>query len=248
MRVVYISTLVMGHIVADSLHANVRSLRERIAAACSRAGRDDAGAVRIVAATKYVDAPTIAALVAAGVADVGENRLDALEAKQDALAGEPALRDVRWHYIGRLQSRKVDAIVPRVSMIETLGSVSAAGRLARLAADGVTLPDVLVQVNAAGDPSKDGIAPADLEQFLLGLDPAIPVRGLMTMPAFTADPDASRDAFRALRELRDEVERCLGSDVRLPELSMGTSQDFEVAVEEGATLVRLGRVLYAASE
>jgi len=176
--------------------------------------------VTIVAATKYVPVDEMAALHAAGVAVVGENRAQDLEAKH-ARYGDA----FRWHFIGHLQSRKAKTVNAICELCHSLDSESAAARLA--------IP-ALVEVNLSGEASKSGVAPEELPAFL-GLYPQ--VRGLMTMPPFTEDPEASRPYFRRLREL--------ASEHGLHELSMGTSQDYRVAVEEGATLVRVGSVLWA---
>lgn len=175
--------------------------------------------VTVVAATKYVSLEEMAVLAEAGVEVVGENRAQELEAKH-AVYGNA----FRWHFIGHLQSRKAKIVNRICELVHSLSSESAAGRL--------TVP-ALVEVNLSGEPTKSGIAPEELEHFLgLGAD----VRGLMTMPPLADDPEASRPYFRRLRELAEAH--------GLHELSMGTSQDYRVAAEEGATLVRVGNVLY----
>jgi uncharacterized pyridoxal phosphate-containing UPF0001 family protein len=175
--------------------------------------------VTIVAATKYVSLEDMAALVEAGVEVVGENRAQDLEAKH-AEYGDA----FRWHFIGRLQSRKAKVVNRICELCHSLETESAARRL--------EIP-ALVEVNLAGEETKGGIPPEELERFLT-LYPR--VLGLMTMPPETGDPEASRPYFRRLRELAQAH--------RLPELSMGTSQDYRVAAEEGATLIRVGSVLY----
>ena len=175
--------------------------------------------VTIVAATKYVSLEDMAALAAGGIEVVGENRAQDLERKH-AVYGDR----FRWHFIGHLQSRKAKVVNELCELCHSLASESAARRL--------EIP-ALVEVNLSGEPSKSGIAPEDLPAFLeLYGD----VRGLMTMPPETNDPEESRPYFRRLRELAAEH--------GLPELSMGTSQDFRVAAGEGATFVRLGAVLW----
>jgi len=177
--------------------------------------------VTIVAATKYVSVEDMAALAEAGVEVVGENRAQDLEAKH-AVYGDA----FRWHFIGRLQSRKAKIVNRICELCHSLETESAARRL--------EIP-ALVEVNLAGEESKGGVAPDKLEEFLgLYRD----VRGLMTMPPETGDPEASRRYFRELRALAQAH--------GLAELSMGTSQDYRVAAEEGATLIRVGSVLYAA--
>ena len=180
-------------------------------------------AVTVVAATKYADLETMAALADAGVEVVGENRLQDLVAKHERF-GER----FRWHFIGHLQSRKAKDVSRLCELVHSLSSASAAKRLAVPA---------LVEVNLAGEETKSGLAPDRLPAFLaeagaLGVD----VRGLMTMPPLTEDPDRSRPYFRRLRELAEAH--------GLAELSMGTSQDYRVAAQEGATLVRVGSVLF----
>jgi PLP dependent protein len=176
--------------------------------------------ITVVAATKYVDPADLPALAEAGIEVVGENRAQDLEAKH-ALHG--AL--FRWHFIGHLQSRKATVVNELCELCHSLGSESAARRL--------TIP-ALVEVNLSAEESKSGIREQELEDFL-GL--YANVVGLMTMPPFTNDPEQSRPYFRRLRELAERY--------GLRELSMGTSQDYRVAADEGATMVRLGSVLYA---
>jgi uncharacterized pyridoxal phosphate-containing UPF0001 family protein len=176
--------------------------------------------VTVVAATKYVAVEDLAALAEAGIEVVGENRAQDLEAKHAAYGDT-----FRWHFIGHLQSRKATVVNGICELVHSLGSESAAKRL--------EIP-ALVEVNLSGEPTKSGVAPGDLDAFL-ELYPD--VRGLMTMPPLAEDPEASRPYFRQLRELAQTHE--------LAELSMGTSQDYRVAVEEGATLIRVGSILWA---
>jgi uncharacterized pyridoxal phosphate-containing UPF0001 family protein len=175
--------------------------------------------VTIVAATKYVAVEELPALAQAGIEVVGENRAQDLEAKH-ARYGDA----FRWHFIGHLQSRKATTVNELCELCHSLASESAARRL--------TIP-ALVEVNLAGEASKSGIPERELEDFLPLYDHVV---GLMTMPPFTDDPEASRQYFRRLRALAERN--------GLRELSMGTSQDYRVAVEEGATMVRVGSVLY----
>jgi PLP dependent protein len=182
--------------------------------------------VEILAAVKYVPLEELDTLAEAGITIVGENRAQDLEAKATA---HP---DFRWHFIGQLQSRKVKQILPYVELIHSVASDSALRQLER---HGTPETEILVEVNVAGEEDKAGIAPAELGAFIA----RSPVRvvGLMTMPPFTDDPEASRPHFQALRELAGEH--------GLTQLSMGTTQDYRVAAEEGATIVRLGTILYA---
>lgn len=196
-------------------------VRANLAAVRERAGRP----LQVLAATKYVPDEELPALAAGGVRLVGENRLQDLERKQ---AIHRDLFD--WDFIGRLQSRKVRALVGRVRLIHSLCTDSALAQLERHG-DGATR--VLVQVNVAEEEGKAGIAPGELDAFIERC--LVEVAGLMTMPPFTEDPERSRPHFAALAEL--------AAARGLPELSMGTSQDWDVAVEEGATIVRLGTAL-----
>ncbi len=196
---------------------------EAVRAAYARIREEVGPAVTVVAATKYVSVDELALLAEAGVEVVGENRLQDLAAKH-AVHGP----SFGWHFIGHLQSRKAPDVSELCELCHSLSSLSAARRL--------TVP-ALVEVNLSGEDTKSGVAPTDLPGFLaevgeLGVD----VRGLMTMPPLAEDPEASRPYFRRLRELAGEH--------GLEQLSMGTSQDYRVAAEEGATLVRVGSVLY----
>ena len=205
---------------AARVAANLGRVREHIAAA----GRDPAG-VEICAAIKYVPAAELPALAEAGIELVGENRA------QDLLDKQADHRELfQWDFIGALQSRKLRDIAPNVRLIHSVASDSALRRLEQYPAH-----EVLLQVNVAGEEGKSGIAPAALGDFL-GRCP-VPVGGLMTMPPFVERAEDNRRWFAALAQLAAEHD--------LPRLSMGTTQDYEVAVQEGATIVRLGTVLYA---
>jgi PLP dependent protein len=209
--------------VADLDAARIRSNVERVREQIIAAGGDD---VRICAAIKYVAVDQLSALAEAGIEVVGENRAQDLVEKQDRL-GRDAFAD--WHFIGALQSRKVRDVAPRVSLIHSVASDSALKQLEKHPAR-----EVLVQVNVAGEEGKAGIEPGELGEFIARCP--VPVVGLMTMPPFAERAEDSRPHFAALAEL--------ASEHGLRELSMGTTQDFEVAVQEGATIVRLGTVLY----
>jgi PLP dependent protein len=198
---------------AEVVRRNLERVRERI-------GPD----VEVLAATKYVEAHDLPVLAEAGIELVGENRAQDLLAKQDRH------RDLfTWDFIGALQSRKLKDIAPNVRLIHSIASESALRRLEHHPAR-----EVLIQVNVAGEDSKEGIDPADLPEYI-ERSPC-PVSGLMTMPPFVEDPEHSRRHFARLAEL--------AAAHGLERLSMGTSQDYEVAVQEGATIVRLGNVLY----
>lgn len=197
-------------------------IKERYEALCAELGTE----VTIVVATKYVPAGELHVLAAAGITTVGENRLQDLEAKQ-ANSGPT----FRWHFIGHLQSRKAPAVSARVELVHSLDSLSAAKRL-RVPA--------LVQVNLADQQSKSGVGSGEVGDFVeqvteLGVD----VRGLTAMPPATAEPEASRPYFRELARI--------AASLGLEQLSMGTSQDYRVAVQEGATHVRVGAALFGVS-
>jgi pyridoxal phosphate enzyme (YggS family) len=219
---------VVQEVDPDAVARRLAEVRERIAAACARAGRDPAE-VDVLAATKYVATDQIGRLAAAGIRLAGENRAQALVEKV-AVPGAEALR---WEFIGHLQSRKVADVLPHVSRIHSVSSDSVLGRLERHRDLARPELDVLVEVNVAGEEAKSGIAPDELGSVLERCP--VPVAGLMTMPPHAEDPEDNRRWFVALRELAEEH--------GLSVLSMGTTQDFEVAVEEGATVVRLGSVL-----
>jgi PLP dependent protein len=213
---------------ADTVRTNLTEVREEIAAVATTAGRDP-GEVEVLAATKYVSVEDLPTLAAAGVELVGENRAQDLAAKV-AAHGELFV----WDFIGRLQSRKVKAIVPHVRLIHSVASESALRELARHQAEARPEMEILIEVNVAGEPGKDGVPPDELDAFIERAP--VPVAGLMTMPPFAENPEDSRRWFAALRSLADER--------GLQRLSMGTSQDYRVAVEEGATIVRIGTRLY----
>ena len=210
----------MADLTAGRVRENLDRVRERIAAA----GREPAD-VEICAAVKYVEADRLGALAEGGIELVGENRAQALVEKQDRWDDA-----FTWDFIGALQSRKVRDIAPRVRLIHSLASDSALAQLGKHPA-----AEVLVQVNVAGEESKAGMDPGDLGDFIARCPVA--VGGLMTMPPAVERPEDNRRHFARLAELAAEH--------GLARLSMGTTQDFEVAVAEGATIVRLGTVLYA---
>lgn len=223
-----------------SIAQGVARVRETIEAAAARSGRSAAD-VHVLAAVKYVDAAACADLVDAGVVDLAESRLSQLVDRQDSTV-VPA--SAHWHFIGRLQSREAAQVAARVGTIHSLCTESAAKRLAA----GDARPDLFVQVNVDHEASKDGLVPDDVERFLLELPAELEVRGFMAMPAFTDNPEQSRRAFAAVREVRDRLAPRLEGRHRLEQLSIGTSQDYGVAIEEGATHVRLGRSLYGGDE
>ena len=222
---------------------NLAHVRERMAAAARRVGRDPQG-VRLVAVSKKVTPERLREAVAAGQQLFGENYLQEACAKLEQVDPEGRLK---WHFIGHLQSNKARQAALNFAMVETVDRLKLAVLLDRHAAEAGRVLPVLVQVNVAGESRKSGIAPAGLGELLAALDrlPALQVRGLMTMPPWDPDPEAGRPHFRRLRQLAEEMTTAglLGRHGP-PELSMGMSGDFEVAIEEGATLIRVGTALF----
>jgi pyridoxal phosphate enzyme (YggS family) len=223
--------------------ANLADVRRRIEAAAQRAGRSGSD-VTLVAVSKTHAFEAIAEAYAAGQRDFGENRIEELWPKVEA-AQQHALHDIRWHLIGTIQSRKsADALGP-FALIHSVDRMKLANRLERDAAAAGLVLDVLLEMNISGEASKHGFTPDELLLSLpdlLEFD-AIRVRGLMTMAPLVENAEEARFVFRQLREFRDHVES-LHPEIRWPELSMGMTNDFEVAVEEGATIVRVGSAIF----
>jgi pyridoxal phosphate enzyme (YggS family) len=195
--------------------------------------------VRVVAVTKGHGPEAVRAAVAAGLEDVGENRVQEALAKQEAAGAVP----VTWHLIGTLQRNKARQAVGRFALIHSVDRLELAAELDRRAAAGAEVQRVLVQVNCSDEAQKGGIEPSELVPLLGAVSELrhLEIGGLMTMSALTEDQAEQRRAFSRLRELRDQAER---AGYRLPELSMGMSGDYTTAVEEGATMVRLGTILF----
>jgi pyridoxal phosphate enzyme (YggS family) len=217
---------------------NLAEVRAAIAAAAHRADRDPA-AVRLVAVSKTVDLERIRAAIAAGQDLFGENYLQEAKAKIDALG-----RQVSWHLVGHLQTNKAKGAVALFDLLHAVDRGKLARALEAAAARLGKIQDVLIQVNQGGEETKFGVAPEaapDLLQEVTRL-PHLRVLGLMTMPPWFSDPEEVRPYFRALQELRDRLRDLSG--LPLPELSMGMSGDYAVAVEEGATLVRVGTAIF----
>ncbi len=224
----------------ESLKQRLQTVEARIAAACARAGRQRRD-VTLVAVTKKVDIAMARQLVEAGVRDLGENRPQELWHKAANVAGEP-----RWHLIGHLQRNKIEKTLPLVTMIHSVDSMRLLHALEEQAARQSLTIEVLLECNASGESSKQGFALAELPPLApeLAALRQVHVVGLMTMAALDAEPENCRRTFAALRRLRDELRLMLADPHRMTELSMGMSNDFEVAIEEGATLIRLGTVLF----
>ena len=226
--------------VSEIIDANLRDVRERIAGACRTAGRRPEE-ITIVGVTKTFGCDFVETLIRAGVCDIGESRVQEFIEKSAAVT-----LPCRWHLIGHLQRNKATKAVGRFEMIHSVDSLRLAEALNRLGEERALTTRVLFEVNTSGETTKHGFAPEDVETAALGVLslPAVSLEGLMTVGPLTEDEAEIRRAFARLRDLRDRLEKTTGR--RLPRLSMGMSDDFEIAVEEGATMVRLGRVLLGA--
>jgi pyridoxal phosphate enzyme (YggS family) len=218
---------------------NVENVRKRIAAACARAGRspDD---ITLIAVTKTFSAEHIREALRAGVNDIGENYVQEFQQKRETLEHE----NIRWHFIGHLQSNKVKYIIESTYLIHSVDSFRLGEEIAKRAAKCDRHLDILVEVNTTGEQTKSGVQPevaAGLVKDLQKLS-NVTVAGLMTIGPFLPDPEQSRPAFRLLYEVRQKIQDEIG--IRLPHLSMGMTNDFEVAIEEGTTLVRIGTAIF----
>jgi len=233
-------------IAESQLAANLESLRSRIEAAAGRAGRSP-DAIRIIAVTKGHSTDLVRLACRAGLRDFGENRVDEGVAKQTQLAD---LAEARWHMIGHIQSRKANDVVGAFALVHSVDRPKIAASLDRLARDRKLRLPVLLECNISGEASKDGwdVASArdrrSLLESLLGVArlPSLDVRGMMTMAPWTRDQALLHRVFSGLARLRDDLQAA-GAGA-LPELSMGMTDDFEIAIEEGATMVRIGRALF----
>ena len=226
---------------ASNIADRLAEVRQRVVAAAAGCGRDPQS-VTLIAVGKTFPAEVVRMAVEAGAVDLGENRV------QEAVAKKPEVPGANWHLIGPLQRNKTRAALEVFDFVHTLDRPELVDRLQLLLAEhwpGRRL-DVLVEVNIGSEPQKAGALPeeaADLLQYAVGCE-RLSVRGLMAIPPWQEDPEASRPYFRALRELRDDLQQEL--DVPLPELSMGMSHDFEIAIAEGATMVRVGTAIFGA--
>ena len=222
----------------NQIRQNLEEIKRRLYGAARRAGRNPAD-VQLVAVTKTVDLERLKFAVAAGQTLFGENYVQ--EAKTKIASLGPGLT---WHFIGHLQSNKAKAAVELFDLIHSVDRASLAQALEQAAARRDKIQNILMQVNLAGEASKSGTAPEHAEDLLREINkmPHLRVQGLMTMPPWFDDPERVRPYFRALRELRDRLRDLTLGD--LPELSMGMTGDFEAAVSEGATLVRIGTAIF----
>lgn len=220
---------------------NLLEVRKRIRRACERARRNPE-AVHLIAVTKTLGAEKIREAIEAGVQDFGENFVQELRAKRQELQN-PA---VRWHFVGHLQSNKVKYIADFIHLIHSVDHRSVAEEIDKRGAKVGRVIDVLVEVNTSGEKSKHGLFPERTIEFVKSLAAYknLKVKGLMTIGPFLPDPEDSRPACRALREIRDEVLKAGIENIEMTELSMGMTNDFEVAIEEGATLVRIGTAIF----
>ncbi len=225
----------------DVISRNLREVRQRIASAAARSGRP-ADDVRLIAVTKYVGLQEVEALVAAGCSDLGESRPQELWHK----AADLHEHAIQWHLIGHLQRNKVRRTLGLVSWIHSADSLRLLEEIDAESASLGCRPKVLLEVNVSGDATKNGLQAGEIEPLLPRLDAFrhVEVRGLMCMAAREGDLDTARRNFAELRELRDRLRRAALANVHFDELSMGMSGDFEVAVEEGATMIRVGSALF----
>lgn len=219
---------------------NLAGIQQQISTACARAGRD-AQSVMLLAVSKTHPAETIAEAVNSGQVFFGENKVQEARAKIPLSPGR-----ARWHFIGHLQSNKVRDAVELFEMIQSVDSLNLAREISKRCEQAAKQMPILLEVNVAGESSKFGYKPEQLLAELKELNslPRIAVQGLMTVPPFATEPQKSRPHFRRLRELKSQCEQILGAP--LPHLSMGMSGDFEIAIEEGATIVRVGTALFGA--
>jgi pyridoxal phosphate enzyme (YggS family) len=223
------------------LKARLESINQRIATACERAGRQ-VSEITLIAVSKTVPAVRIREAIEAGVRALGESRIQEAAAKISELRPLSAEREVQWHLIGHLQSNKARRAVELFDAVHSVDDLKLAERLDRIAGEsGKRLP-IFIEVNIGGEESKTGVAPDAVLPFCEQVSklPNLELKGLMTVPPFSENPEDARPFFRHLRRLRDEA--------RLNDLSMGMSDDFEIAIEEGATFVRIGSALFGARQ
>ena len=232
--------------LAETIERNLRGVRERMARACERAGRDP-GTVRLVGISKTFPASHVRTAAAAGLTDLGENRV---QEALDKIAETADVRGITWHLVGHLQSNKARRAAAALAWIQSVDSVGLLRRLDNAADAERTTPHLLVQVDLAGERTKHG-APGEAVREILGAGAAcgaVDIRGLMVLPPWSADPEQARPWFRRLRELGDRLVDSGVPRAQLRELSMGMSHDFDVAIEEGATIVRVGTAIFGRRE
>jgi PLP dependent protein len=229
--------------MAEQIRDRLMRVREQIARAANRAGRK-AEDITLIAVSKTFDPPIIQQAVVAGARDLGENRVQEAMSKVGLINGE----GLRWHLIGHLQSNKARQAIKSFDVIHTVDSRELAERLDRIAGEEGRKPAVLVQVDLGHEATKSGADETELPDIIETLDRArnLKLQGLMTLPPFLDDPEQVRPYFRRLREIMESLNQGRAPDRRLTELSMGMSHDFEVAIEEGATMVRVGTAIFGA--
>lgn len=230
--------------LVDDFRHNIATVQARIAASCQRTGRDPTG-VRLLAVSKTKPEASLRLAYAAGCHMLGENKVQEAFGKWEAMQD---LVDLRWSVIGHLQTNKAKLVARFASEFQALDSLRVAEALdRRLEVEGRTL-DVFVQVNTSGEVSKYGLAPEDVQAFIrqLPVFSALRVRGLMTLALFSSEAERVRQCFILLRKLRDQLRQSAPAGIELDELSMGMSGDFEIAIEEGATVVRVGQAIFGA--
>lgn len=239
--------------ISTRLQSNLQRIQDRIVKACDRSGREP-GDVTLVAVTKYADLDWVRCLVDLGVSDLGESRPQQIAERSRLLPGH-----IRWHLIGHLQRNKVELVLPVCNRIHSVDSMrllqalvkECEKRSAKATGDpvspqeGAQRPRILIEVNVSGESSKDGFDPEELIRVwpVVHQLPGLSIEGLMTMAPQSDDPELSRLPFRRLRELRDRLSN-EAQGVKFPDLSMGMSGDFEIGIEEGATLIRIGSSLF----
>lgn len=224
---------------------NIDNIRRRVLAACTKSGRNPTD-VTIVAVSKTFPATRIAEAVDAGVSDIGENYVQELLSKKERLEG----LNIRWHFIGHLQSNKVKYLAPWIHLIHAVDTIGLAQEIDKRAAQVGRILDVLVEVNTTAEDTKFGILPNEAVKFVSSLAHFTNIRiaGLMTIGPFLPDPEASRPMFQTLRRLQAEIQRLQFPNAPLHHLSMGMTGDFEVAIEEGATIIRIGTAIFGKRE
>lgn len=221
------------------LKDRITEVKQRIEDACARSGRSPDG-VQLIAVTKYVSLETTQAVLDLGIDQIGENRWQDAKEKWEALGHRGT-----WHFIGHLQTNKVKDVIGRFRWLHSLDRLSLAKEIEKRAAQDGRRISCLIQLNVSGEESKHGMEPKELSDFIEQVLQMkhLDLRGLMTMAPYSDDPEEARPIFRELRNLQEDMRKRFGKELQLDHLSMGMSNDFEVAIEEGATMVRLGSVL-----
>lgn len=231
-------------LAASRIRENLAAVRDSVAAAAARAGRTDLP--QIVGVTKYVEPPLARLLVQAGLSELGESRPQELWRKAAALADLAGEQRIRWHLIGHLQRNKVRRTLPLVACIDSADSLRLLEEISREAVAQHLIANVLLEVNVSGDAAKTGLPPDAIEPLFPAIAqlPRLFVLGLMTMASLEGSSDRTRHEFAVLRELRDRLAPNCPPNILMKELSMGMSGDYEIAIEEGATMVRIGSALF----